>query len=129
MDRTRRRAILYGDSLILAGARASLERCPDIDVAVLDPTLKEPLAELSAYCPAAIIFDLSAVQPDLLRSLFHQPGLLLIGIDPETHQALVWAGRQAAAIVGADLVQVIMGSDAGSSLARLLDAEGVQTKE
>jgi hypothetical protein len=102
------RAILYGDSLILAGVRANLEKCSDLEVLALDHPLEKPLEELGAHCPAAVIFDLSAVEPDLLLSLFQQPGLLLVGIDPATRQALVWAGRQAPAIVGADLVQVIM---------------------
>ena len=53
---------------------------------------------------------MEAIQPELLLSLFQQPGLLLIGIDPETHHALVWSGRQAAAVDAADLVQVIIGA-------------------
>ena len=53
---------------------------------------------------------MEAIQPELLLSLFQQPGLLLIGIDPETHQALIWSGRQEAAVAAADLVQVIMGT-------------------
>jgi len=42
-----------------------------------------------------------------------QPGLLLIGIDPETHQVLVWSGRQATATAAADLLQMIAGGRAG----------------
>jgi hypothetical protein len=108
MTDNRRRVILYGNSLILAGVRAVLEKCPDLEIRILDHPLDKPLEKLEAYCPAALIFDLSAVQGDPLLSLFQQPGLLLIGIDPETHKALVWSGRQAAALAGADLVQVIM---------------------
>jgi len=68
--------------------------------------LDKPLKELRLLCPAAVIFDLGAVQPDFPISLLQQPGLLLIGIDPETHQALVWSGRQEAAVVTSDLVSV-----------------------
>jgi hypothetical protein len=67
------------------------------------------IGELGAYCPAVVIFDVGAIQPELLCSLFQQPGLRLIGIDPETHQALVWSGRQEAAVEAADLLQVIGG--------------------
>jgi len=103
----RQRVILYGDSLILAGVRASLETTPGIEFLVLDQPLNRPLEELRLLCPAAIIFDLGAVQPESLLSLLQQPDLLLIGIDPETHQALVWSGRQTAAVAVADLVSVI----------------------
>ena len=106
---------MYGDSLVLEGVRASLENCPGLEVVVLDQPLEMSLDELCAYCPAALIFDLSAIRPDLLLSLFQQPGLLLVGVDPETHQALVWSGRQAAAVVAADLVEVITRGSAGSS--------------
>jgi hypothetical protein len=110
-----RRAIVVGDSLILEGVRAALENRLGLDVLVLDQPLDVSLAELGAYCPDAIIFDVSAIRPDLLLSLFQQPGPLLIGVDPETHQALVWSGRQAAAVATADLVQVITEAGAGSS--------------
>jgi hypothetical protein len=81
------------------------------------------LEELGAYCPDAIVFDVSAIQPNLLLSLFQQPGPLLIGVDPETHQALVWSGRQAPAIVAADLVQAITGVSAGGSQPELRGAD------
>ena len=106
---------MVGDSLILEGVRATLENRLGLDVLVLDQPLDVSLAELGAYCPDAIIFDVSAIRPDLLLSLFQQPGPLLIGVDPETHQALVWSGRQAAAVATADLVQVITEAGAGSS--------------
>jgi hypothetical protein len=118
-----RRAIVVGDSLILEGVRATLENCLGLDVLVLDQPLDVSLAELGAYCPDAIIFDVSAIQPDLLLSLFQQPGPLLIGIDTETHQALVWSGRQAAAVAPADIVQAITGAGASSSPPNLRSAQ------
>ena len=129
MNGNQRRAILVGDSLILEGVRATLENRLGLDVLVLDQPLDVSLAELGAYCPDAIIFDVSAIRPDLLLSLFQQPGPLLIGVDPEKHQALVWSGKQKAAVVAADLVQVIMGASAGWSPVGLQDTEGVPRKE
>jgi hypothetical protein len=108
MNDNRRRVILCGNSLILAGVRTGLEKCPDLEICILDHPFDHPLEKLDPHCPAALIFDLSVVQGDLLLLLFQQPGLLLIGLNPETHEALVWSGRHAAAIVGADLIQVIM---------------------
>jgi hypothetical protein len=115
MNEYQRRAIVYGDSLILEGVRASLVKCPGLEVVVLDRTPRNVPEELGAYCPATLIFDLSVIQPDLLLSLFQQPGLLLIGIDPETHRALVWSGRQESAAVASDLLQMIVGA-AGAAL-------------
>ena len=109
MDEKRQRVILYGDSLILDGVRASLETCPSIEVLVLDRPLAGSLEALHPLCPAALIFDLEAERPDFPLALLQQPGLLLIGIDPETHQVLVWSGRQATAVSAADLVGVIGG--------------------
>jgi hypothetical protein len=110
MNEHQRRAIVYGDSLILEGVRASLDKCPGLEVLVLRQPPEKLPDELRAQCPAALIFDMEAIQPEFLLSLFQQPGLLLIGIDPETHHALVWSGRQAAAVDAADLVQVVIGA-------------------
>ena len=107
MNGNRPRVILYGNSLILEGVRVSLETCPGLEVLVLDQPQEKPLEELSHLCPASVIFDLEVIQPDLLLSLLQQPGLLLIGINTEMHQALVWSGRQADAVEAADLVKVI----------------------
>ena len=107
MMEKRQRVILFGDSLILAGVRASLEANPGIETLTLDQPLDGPLEELHRLRPAAVIFDLSAVQLDSLLSLLQQPDLLLIGIDPETHQVLVWSGKKASAEAATDLVNVI----------------------
>ncbi len=107
MTGNRSRVILYGDSLILAGVRASLETCPDLETLVLEQALDDPLKAIQASSPAAFIFDMKAVLPNFLHLLLQLPDLMLIGIDPETHQALVWSGRQEAAVVAADLVNVI----------------------
>ena len=115
MNEQPRRAIVYGDSLILEGVRASLVKCPGLEVLVLHQPPEKLPDELRVYPPAALIFDMGAIQPELLLSLFQQPELLLIGIDPETHQALVWSGRQESAAVASDLLQVIMGA-AGAAL-------------
>ncbi len=93
--------------MILAGVRAELEARPDFIILVLDRPLDRPLEELRRLCPTAVVFDLEASRPDFLFPLLQQPGLLLIGIDPETHRALVWSGRQAPAVSAADLIGII----------------------
>lgn len=107
MKGNQQRTILYGDSLILAGARVDLSACPSVEIIILDHPLAQPVEEISALHPDAVIFDLGAIQPDFPGSLLHQPDLLLIGLDPETHQALVWSGRQEAALEARDLLEII----------------------
>ncbi len=107
MREERQRVILYGDSLILAGMRASLEARPGTEVLILDQSLDGRCEALRSPHRATLIFDLGAVQPDSLLALLQHPGLRLVGIDPETHQALVWSGTQSAAVNAADLVRVL----------------------
>ncbi len=102
------RVILYGNTLILQGVWANLANCPALDLVVVDQPARISPKELAAYRPAAVIFDMSVVQPQLLLGLFQQPGLLLVGMDSETHQALVWSGKHAAAVNAADLVQMLV---------------------
>ena len=116
MSENQRRTILYGDSLILQGVRAELAGHPGLQVLMLDQPLEEPLEELRALSPAVIIFDLGAVQPDFLLAMLQEPDLLLVGINPETHQALVWSGRQESAVVAADLVSVIRKERCGDAV-------------
>jgi len=120
MDEKRQRVILYGDSLILDGVRASLATCPGIEVLVLDQPLDKPLETLHPLCPAALIFDLEAERPEFPLALLQQPGILLVGIDPETHQVLVWSGKPAPAAATADLLAVIAGESSSSPPARVL---------
>jgi hypothetical protein len=99
--------ILYGNSLILEGVRAELAGNPNLEVIMLDQLPQEPLEELRALNPAVLIFDMSAIQPGFPLAMLRQPGLLLIGIDPETHQARVWSGLQVAAASTDDLIAMI----------------------
>jgi hypothetical protein len=107
MFENQRRVILYGVSLLLEGVQANLKRYKDLDIWVLDPSRENAIEAIRALCPAVFVFDLNAVQIDFQLSLLRQPGLLLVGIDPETHQALVWSGRQEAAMDSTDLINVI----------------------
>ena len=115
MDKTQRRTIIYGDSLILEGVQAELSGNPDLEVLTLDQSLGLPLEALRRLNPAVIIFDLGSVQPDFPLAMLQQPDLLLIGIDLVSHQARVWSGRQAAAVVAADLVEIIRNERRGSN--------------
>ncbi len=112
MSTTTQQVILYGDSLILQGVHAALVDRPDVELHWLDPASEWPFETIRACCPAVFIFDMAAVKPDFQLALLEQPGLRLVGIDPETHQAVVWSGRHEAAVVAADLFNIVQESRA-----------------
>ncbi len=107
MNEERQRIILYGDSVVLAGVQASLRASSHLQVITLGPPPASLADDLFAFRPNAVIFDLGSVSPDFPLVLLQQPDLVLIGIDPETHQALVWSGRQAEAVFASDLVEIV----------------------
>ncbi len=107
MDETRWRAILYGDSLILAGVQAGLSAVPNLQIITLEELPADWVAILHELHPSAVIFDLGSMQPDFPLRILLQSNLLLIGIDPETHRAVVWSRRQELAAEARDLLEII----------------------
>ena len=103
----KRRVVLFGRSLILGTLGASLRHYPDLEVVSL--SLPLPSAqELSALAPDVILFDMGSGRPEAAFSLLGtRPGLLLIGIDPSTNQALLFSGRQLRELSTQDLVRVM----------------------
>jgi hypothetical protein len=102
----RQKVVLYGDSVVLAGIRASLAPY-DLDLITLD-TGRATKEELCALKPSVVIFDMQAVRPafhyDLARVL---PNLLMIGIDMECNHVLTWSGQQLSEMTTQDLVNLI----------------------
>ncbi len=101
------RVILYGDSVVLAGVQASLSAFPDLDLIALEELPADWVAILHELQPSAVIFDLGSVWPDLPLAILHQSNLLLIGIDPEKNQTLLWSGQHLCNLSGYDLAGVI----------------------
>ena len=104
---SRRRVILYGNSLILGSLQIGLERCPDLEVIALSPPLPG-IDSLAALKPDVILFDAGSAQPGppfvLLRTSSH---LLLVGVSPEKADLLLWSGDHGWATTADDLIQVI----------------------
>jgi DNA-binding NarL/FixJ family response regulator len=107
MMKKRLRVILYGDTLVLAGMRLSLEANSAFEVIAFNgPDTTEQ--ELLALQPDVVIFDTSSVQPQFRYNLIQtQFELQLIGIDPDRDQALVWSGQHLHELSLQDLVDVI----------------------
>jgi len=107
----RLKVVLYGDTLVLAGLRASLSSCATLDLSDVDGLAATP-QELLALRPNVVIFDIGAAQPAFQYQLAElMPDLLLIGIDPAVNRVQVWSGRQMSGLSTGDLVRVISQSD------------------
>ena len=105
MDK-RQRVILYGDTLVLAGIRASLVVNPAFEVIDLDASQVTRQGVL-ALNPDTIIFDIHTVQPHFSSNLIQHWAGLLIGINPDNNQVFLWTGHQMSALSVQDLVTVI----------------------
>ncbi len=103
----RRRIVLYGNSVILGTMGASLQRFPQYEVVSLSPPLPGG-RELEGLTPDIIFFDLNSARPKAAFSLLERyPGLLLMGISPDSNLVKVWSGRQLRELSTQDLMQVI----------------------
>ena len=101
------KVLIYGDTLVLGCLRASLEGQAELEVSGLDG-LTASEQELSALQPDAVIFDLGAAQPAFQCALAEQlPGLLLVGIDPNSNRVQTWTGRQLRELSTQDLMRTI----------------------
>jgi hypothetical protein len=100
------RILLYGDTLLLAGVRASLQPNPAFEVMVLDVSHAAG-HELLALRPDIVIFDTGSVRPKFPYDLIQQWAGLLIGIDPDTNQVLLWARQHMCELSVQDLVELI----------------------
>jgi hypothetical protein len=115
MKEKRQRIIVYGDSVVLDGVRASLKRASQLEIISLDQPPASLAENLPDLHPQAVIFDLGSVSPDFPLALLHQSNLVLIGIDPETHQALVWSERHLSELSMQELVEIIQGERHGDA--------------
>jgi len=107
------RVILYGDTLVLAGVQASLSVAPNLEIFTMNGSPADLEESLHKLHPSAVIFDLDSVQPDFPMSILQLPGLLLIGVDPNSNKLLVLSIQQERAMAAADLLRVIHREELG----------------
>ncbi len=102
-----KRVILYGSSVILGTVGASLKKQPQFEVIALTapyPSVKD-LGEMK---PDVILFDLGVPHHEAAFALLESnPVLLLIGVDCDANQALMWSGRQVYELSMQDLMKMI----------------------
>jgi hypothetical protein len=97
--------LFYGNSLVLAGARATFEGYPGFETIGLDrPTTQ---AEFLVLKPTVVIFDMGAMESEfLLAPMQELPGLLLVGVDSESHEVLL-TGQAVCSISLEQLRQIV----------------------
>lgn len=93
---SQRKVLFYGNSLVLAGVQATFKGYPGFETIALDQTTTQ--TELLVLNPTVVVFDMGALESEfLLAQMQELPGLLLIGVDPESHEVLL-TGRAACSI-------------------------------
>ena len=113
----RTRVIVYGSSLNMAGVAVSLKADSHLEAMWVDPHSPNCRQYLYEHNPAAIVYDLNDPPPDVdIKLLREQPGVLLIGVDPDSNDMLVLSSRSQQALSMSDLVSTIRQQDANSEL-------------
>lgn len=103
----KRQVVLYGNSVIVGTVGASLRLSHDYEVIPLLPAQQN---ELEAMTPNVVLFDLEAARPEVAFSLLETcPGMMLIGISPDTNLVKVWSGRQLQELSTRELMGLISG--------------------
>ena len=102
---SQQKVLLYGNSLVLAGVQATFKGHPGFETIALDqPTTQ---AELLVLNPRVVVFDMGALESEfLLAQMQELPGLLLIGVDPESHEVLL-TGQAACSISLEQITQIV----------------------
>lgn len=99
------KVLFYGNSLVLAGVQATFEGYPGFKTMALDRPTTE--AELLVLNPSVVVFDMGAAESEfLLAPMQELPGLLLIGVDPESHEVLL-TGQAVCSISLQQLSQIV----------------------
>ena len=120
----RTRVVVYGNTLSMAGIAASLKAETSLEIICVDPqnaTVPQNLKELN---PETIIFDRSDSNTILdLTLLREQPGLLLVGVDPSSNDALVLSGQLTRVLSGKDLARLVSAQEVRPSTVEKVDGD------
>jgi hypothetical protein len=102
-----RRIFLYGGSVIIGGLGASLRREREFEVIELpEPSPGPP--ELAALAPDVVVFDVENSDAGPVFSLLEtRPGLLLVGVSPDSDVVRIWSRRHYRALSTQDLATLI----------------------
>jgi hypothetical protein len=104
----RKRVVVYGNSLNMAGIAVSLKVDASLSVVCIDPHALTARQHLNEINPAAIAYDLADPPSELDLTLLRAwPDLLLIGVNPSSDEVLVLSGQFTRILSGRDLAGLI----------------------
>jgi hypothetical protein len=103
------RVAIYGNSLSVASIGASLQDRPGLELLALDASLPDAIQRLYLLMPDIVLFDLSLAHAveDAVSLLTAHPKLVLVGLDLNSHRALLLSGQQSTVLTTDDLIQII----------------------
>lgn len=125
----RRRILVYGNSLVVEGVGASLQRAGGFDVFSVDPPLPGP-PELEDMAPDVVLFDVEGQHPEPVLALLESlPDLLVLGLSPDGNVARLWTGRRYHDLTTGDLAALLddIGVEESTSKASLVDVQRGRT--
>lgn len=106
----KKRVLIFGKSLNLAGLAACLKADANLDVHFIDPYQLSTREVMEKFYPEAIIYDLNDPPRDLeLVLLADRPGTQLIGVDPSSDDVLVLTGKRSRVVTANELVSLVAG--------------------
>jgi DNA-binding NarL/FixJ family response regulator len=104
------RVVVYGSSLYMAGIAATLQANPTLEV-VRIPTNSTDFPQcLDELAPEVIVVDLGEAASGLAVALLSErPGLLLLGVDPDSDEIMVLSGQRTRVLSGSELALLASG--------------------
>ena len=99
------KVLFYGNSLVLAGVQATFKGYAGFEVIAL--AKPATMRELLAFGPSVVVFDLGALESEFQCAQMQElPGVLLIGLDPESHEVLL-TGQAVSSISLNQITQIV----------------------
>jgi len=97
--------LFYGNSLVVAGVQATFKRQVGFEVIALEQPATEH--ELLAFDPNVVVFDMGDFESEFLFvQIRERPGVLLIGVDSESHEVLL-TGQAVCSVSLEQIMQIV----------------------
>ncbi len=108
MSKNEKIIVLYGNSLVMSGIAASLERRRQWQLHQISAAAPNLFSQLRALHPDVLIFDMAAGLPAVSLALLREHShILLIGVDLSCYEIFQWTIRRVQTLTTEDLVRVI----------------------
>ena len=108
------KVVLYGNSMFLAGAQASLSSEQGFQFISLDVACENAAERLIQLAPQVLIFDMATTNSEsVLPFLSHCPTLRLVGLDTTRNIVTLYSSEQFIELTFGDLAQIIKHSTGG----------------